>query len=145
MSILNRKAYHEYNILSEFVAGIELVGSEVKSLRDANANISDSYIFISNNEVFVKNMYISKYKESSMQNHEERRDRRLLLTKREINRLSKELKVSGITIIPLEVFTMRGRFKMKIGVGRGKKLFDKKQSLKEKDIKRSTDRELNKW
>jgi SsrA-binding protein len=143
MSINNRKAYHEYFILEEYVAGIQLVGSEVKSLRDNNANINDSYVFVSNNEVFVKGMYIAKYTESSYMNHDEVHDRKLLLTKKQIRDIQKELKVNGITIVPLSIFTVNGRYKLKIGLAKGKKLYDKKASTKEKDIRRETDRELN--
>ena len=143
MSINNKKAYYEYFILEEYVAGIQLVGSEVKSLRDNNANINDSYVFVSNNEVFVKGMYIAKYTESSYMNHEEVHDRKLLLTKKQIRDIQKELKVNGITIVPLSIFTVNGRYKLKIGLAKGKKLFDKKNTIREKDIKRETDRELN--
>lgn len=145
MSINNKKAYHEYHIIEEYVAGIKLVGSEVKSLREGNGNISDTYVLILNNEVFVRGMYISKHKESSWMNHEEVHDRKLLLTKKQISDLQKNLKVNGITIIPLSLFLLEGKFKLKIGVAKGKKNFDKKDSLKEKDIKRQTDRELNKY
>lgn len=143
MSINNRKAYHEYFILEEIVAGIQLSGSEVKSLREGNANISDSYVLINNNEVYIRGMYISKHKESSWMNHEEVCDRKLLITKKQIRDLQKQLKVGGITIVPLSVFTVRGRFKVNIGVAKGKKNYDKKATLKEKDIKKQTDRELN--
>lgn len=143
MSINNKKAYFEYEILEEFVAGMKLSGSEVKSLREGNAHITDSYVFIQDNEVFVRNMHISKYTESSWMNHEEVTDRKLLLTKKQIRDLQKELKVNGITIIPLSCYTVHGRFKLKIGLAKGKKTYYKKQSLKEKDIKKQTDRELN--
>ena len=143
MSINNKKAFYEYFILEEYIAGIQLVGSEVKSLRDNNANINDSYVYILNNEVFVKGMYIAKYLESSYMNHEEIRDRKLLLTKKQIRDIQKQLKVNGITIMPLSIFTLHGKFKLKIGIAKGKKLFDKKASSKEKDIKKQTDRELN--
>jgi SsrA-binding protein len=143
MSINNRKAHHEYFILEEIVAGLQLLGSEVKSLRDNNANINDSYVLINDNEVFIRGMFISKYKESSWINHEEVRDRKLLLTRKQISDLQKQLKVSGTTIVPLSVYTVKGRFKVRIGVAKGKKTYDKKASLKEKDIKKQTDRELN--
>ncbi len=143
MSINNRKAYHEYFILEEIVAGIQLFGSEVKSLREGNANINDSYVFINENEVYLRGMFISKYKQSSWVDHEEVRDRKLLLTKKQIKDLQKELKVNGITIVPLSVYTVNGRFKVRIGVAKGKKLYDKKATLKEKDIRKQTDRELS--
>src|ERR1700753_2331670 len=119
MSINNRKAFHEYHIIEEIIAGIQLLGSEVKSLREGNANINDSYVLIHENEVYIRGMFISKYKESSWINHEEIRDRKLLLTKKQIRDLQKELKVNGITIIPLSVYTVRGRFKVRIAVAKG--------------------------
>lgn len=141
MKIINRKAYHEYQVLKEYTAGIQLCGSEVKSLRANNANITDAYVYISNNEVFIKNAYISKYNESSYLNHDERQDRKLLLHKKEINELTRKVKDVGMTIIPLEIFLLNGRYKVKIGLCKGKKLWDKRESLKEKDLKRSLQRQ----
>ncbi len=131
--VTNRKAYHEYHILKEYVAGMELLGSEVKSLRLSNCNLTDSFCFISNDEIFLKNLFISKYNESSYMNHDERRLRKLLLHKKEIKDLFKKSQETGITIIPLEIFTINGRFKMKIALAQGKKLWDKRESLKQKD------------
>jgi SsrA-binding protein len=142
MSINNRKAFFDYQILEELEAGIKLIGSEVKSLRHGNASLVDTYVLINNDEVFVRGMYIAKYKESSYMNHEEVCDRKLLLTKKQIKDLQKSLKVNGITIVPLSLYTKNGKFKLKIGIAKGKKTFDKKASLKEKDIKRQTEREL---
>lgn len=141
--IINKKAYYEFHIIKDFIAGIQLVGSEVKSLRNNNANIGDAYCYIWNNEIFIKNLYISKYDESSYLNHNERQDRKLLLNKKEIRDIIKLTKENGITTIPLEIFTIRGRFKVKIGVAKGKKLWDKRDSIKSKDIDRQTKRELN--
>lgn len=138
--IVNKKARFEYHILKEYVTGLQLVGSEVKSLRSSNANISDAYCYIWNNEVFVKNMFISTYKESTWLNHEERRDRKLLLNKSEIREIYKLNQDNGITIVPLEVFTINGRFKLKIGVAKGKKNHDKRNSIKEREIKREISR-----
>lgn len=141
--IINKKAYYEFHIIKDFIAGIQLVGSEVKSLRNNNANIGDAYCYIWNNEIFIKNLYISKYDESSYLNHNERQDRKLLLNKKEIRDIIKLTKENGITTIPLEIFTIRGRFKVKIGVAKGKKLWDKRNSIKSKDIDRQTKRELS--
>jgi SsrA-binding protein len=141
MNITNRKAYFEYHIIDEYVAGIELIGSEVKSLRANNANITDAYVYISEGEVFLKNAFIAKYNESSYLNHEERRDRKLLLTKKEIRKLIRDVQDNGVTIIPLQIFLLKGRFKIKISLSRGKKLYDKRQSIKEKDVKRNLQRE----
>ena len=143
MSIVNKKAYYEFFILKDFTAGIQLFGSEVKSLRLGNANIGDAYCYIWDNEIFVKNLHISKYDESSYLNHEERRDRKLLLHKKEINDIIKLLKESGTTVIPLEIFTSKGKFKVKVGVAKGKKLFDKNNEIKRKDISREIKRDLN--
>lgn len=136
MKILNRKAYYEYEILEQFVAGIQLVGPEVKSLRNGNASITESYIYIHGGEVFLKNSFISKYKDSSFYNHEERRDRKLLLNKSEINKILKEVKNTGVTIIPLEIFLNKNLFKVKFCIARGKKLHDKRNSIKEREQKR---------
>ena len=141
MKIVNRKAYYEYHILKDFTAGIRLVGSEVKSLRANNANITDAFIYITNGEVFLKNSYISKYNESSYLNHEERSDRKLLLTKKEIRELIRDVQDNGVTLIPLEIFMLHGKYKVKIALVRGKKLHDKRNSIKEKDIKRDLKRE----
>ena len=142
--IINKKAYFEFQIIKDFIAGLKLVGSEVKSLREGNANIGDAYCYVWNNEVFVKNLFIAKDDESSYLNHEEKRDRKLLLNKNEIRDIVKMTKENGITTIPLEIFTMKGRFKIKIGVARGKKLWNKKEDIKKKDIMREVKRELNK-
>ena len=110
--IINRKAYYEYEIIREFISGIQLVGSEVKSLRQGNANMGDSFCYVWNGEVFIKNLFISKYNESSYLNHEERRDRKLLLNKKEIRDIIKLTQETGITTIPLEILTMNGKFKI---------------------------------
>jgi SsrA-binding protein len=138
--IVNKKAYFEFHILKQFEAGIQLFGSEVKSLRHGNANIGDGYCYVWDNEVFVKNLYISKYEESSYMNHEERRDRKLLLHKKEIREIIKLTQDNGTTVIPLELFVSKGRFKVKIGVAKGKKLWDKRQTIKERESKREIER-----
>lgn len=136
MKITNRKAHFEYFIIEEFVGGIQLLGSEVKSLRAGNASISESYIYINNGEVFLKSSFIAKYKDSSYLNHEEKRERKILLNKKEINKLIKEVKNVGITIIPVEIFLKGNLFKIKFGLARGKKLHDKRESIKDRDISR---------
>ena len=143
MSIVNRKAYYEYFILDEFIGGIMLMGSEVKSLRANGASFNDSFLYLKNGELYLKNLFIAKYKSSTYLNHEEVRERKILLTAKELKKIKNELKVSGITLIPLEIFEVRGRFKLKLSVSKGKKLWNKKDSIKEKDIKRETKRELN--
>ena len=136
MKIVNKKAYYNYQVLEDFTAGLMLVGSEVKSLRENNFNFGDSFVFFKDGELYVKNMSISKYKEATFQNHEEMRDRKILLTKKEISKISKLSETKGIAIIPLEVFTIKGRFKVKVGVCRGKKDWNKKDSIKKRDIER---------
>jgi SsrA-binding protein len=145
MKFDNKKAFFDYSILEEYVAGLKLVGSEVKALREGNASIKDTYVYLNNGEVFVKGMYIAKHKDSSWMNHEEVRDRKLLLTKKQIRDIQKDLKVNGITIVPLMMYLVNGKFKLKIAIAKGKKSFDKKSTIKEKDIKRQTERELNKY
>jgi SsrA-binding protein len=138
MKIVNKKAYYNYQVIEDFTAGLMLVGSEVKSIRENNFNFGDSFIIFKDGELYVKNMSISKYREATFQNHEEMRDRKILLTKKEISKISKLTDVRGITMIPLEMFTIRGRFKLKVGVCKGKKDYDKRNSIKERD----NDREL---
>ena len=136
MKIVNKKAYYNYQVIEDFTAGLMLVGSEVKSIRENNFNFGDSFIIFKDGELYVKNMSISKYREATFQNHEEMRDRKILLTKKEISKISKLTEVRGITMIPLEMFTVRGRFKLKVGVCKGKKDYDKRDSIKRKDIER---------
>jgi SsrA-binding protein len=142
MKIVNKKAYYNYIVLEDFTAGLMLTGSEVKSLRENNMNFGDSFIFFKDGELYVKNMSIAKYKESSYQNHEELRDRKLLLNKKEIDKISKMSDNKGVAIVPLEIMTIRGRFKLKIGVCRGKKEYDKRNSIKERDIERERRKDL---
>lgn len=141
MKIVNKKAYYNYQVLEDFTAGIMLVGSEVKALRENNMNFGDSFIFFKDGELYVKNMSIAKYKESSYQNHDELRDRKLLLNKKEIVKISKMSDIKGISIIPLEIMTIHGRFKLKIGVCRGKKEWNKKEDIKKRDIERESKRD----
>ena len=138
MKIVNKKAYFNFQVIEDFTAGLVLVGSEVKSLRSNSLNFGDSFIYFKDGELWVKNLSIAKYKESSLQNHDELRDKKLLLNKKEISKISKLTETKGITLIPLEVFTVNGRFKVKMGVCRGKKDWDKRQDIK----KRDTDRDL---
>lgn len=144
IKLVNKKAYYQYSILREYTAGIMLVGSEIKSILLNNVDFSDSYVYFKNsNELFLKNLSISKYKHSTWLNHEEKRDRKLLLNKYEINQISKLSKDNGITIIPLEIVEINNKIKIKIGVAKGKKLFDKKISIKKRDIQREIKRDMN--
>ncbi len=141
ISIKNRKAKFEYEFLEEFEAGMQLLGTEIKSIRESKASIMESYCFFSSNEVFIKNMHIAEYDNGGYANHEPRRTRKLLLTKNEIKKIEKKLKDKGITLIPFLLFINdKGLAKLKIALARGKKLFDKRESIKEKDLKRQFDR-----
>jgi SsrA-binding protein len=138
--ILNRKASFEYHFLKEYVAGIQLMSSEVKSLMAGNCNITESYCYVWDGEIFIKNVYIAKYNEASYQNHEERRDRKLLLHKKEIRDIVKLTRENGITIVPIQLYKVNGRFKFKIAVAKGKKNWDKRETIKGKDMKREVER-----
>jgi SsrA-binding protein len=140
MEILNRRAYYDYSIIEHYEAGIMLTGSEIKSIRGGEANLNEAYVFINNGEVFVKNMYISKFEQSSYLNHEEKRDRKLLLSKTQILKIEKYLQTKGTVIIPIKVFFSKRWAKLKIGVGRGKKTYDKRESIKERESKRELSR-----
>lgn len=136
MEILNRKAHYDYFIKETYEVGIELQGTEIKSLRKGNANINDSYARIKNGEVYLTNMYIAKYEEGNIFNHDERRERKLLLHKREILKIDSEITTKRYTLIPLKIYFTRGKAKVELGVCQGKKLYDKRESIKERDIKR---------
>lgn len=141
MKIENRKAHHEYSILQTFVCGIVLQGSEVKSLRAGKGNISDAYCYVSKGEIWMKNSHISKFESDRFTNHEEKRERKLLLNKREIRKIEQELQVQGITLIPLKIFsTEHNLLKLEIGICKGKKLYDKRNDIKDRDNKRELDR-----
>ena len=142
MKVVNRKAYYDFFVLEDFTAGIVLTGSEVKSLRRIDFNFNDGYIIFKDGEVFIKNMRISRYKEATFNNHNEMRDKKLLLTKKEIYKLSKAYDEKGIAIVPLEVLTLNNRFKIKIGICRGKKNFDRRESIKKRDIEREEQRKF---
>jgi len=140
MEIVNRKARHEYNILENYTAGIVLQGSEVKSIKAGKANIGDAYCVITNGEIWLKNSHVSKYDSDKFTNHEEKRDRKLLLNKKEIRRLASDVQNPGYTIIPLKMFIMKGKIKVEIGLCKGKKDYDKRESIKDRDSKRELDR-----
>jgi len=135
--IQNRRARFDYSILQTYIAGIQLTGTEVKSIRDKKASISEAYCHVNNGEIFIKNMHISEYRQIKHTNHEPLRDRKLLLNKKEINQLDKSMKEKGLTIIPLNVkLTETGFIKIEIGLVKGKKPYDKRNSIREKDIER---------
>ncbi|MCP4152264.1 MAG: SsrA-binding protein SmpB [bacterium] len=140
---LNRKAYHNYEIIDKFEAGMVLVGSEVKSIREGKVNLKDGYVLIRLGEAFLINAHISQYSNASYNNHEPERERKLLLNKRELMKLDKKVKTRGVAIIPLRMyFNPKGRIKIEIALAKGKRDYDKKQAIRDKDIKRDTDREM---
>ena len=145
MEILNRKAHFNYFILEEIESVIELFGSEVKSIRDGNCNIKDSYGVIRNNEVYLINMFIKNYKEASIFNKEETRKRKLLLHKKEIIKLKEKIEKEGYTLIPLKVYFNKNKVKVLLGLCKGKKTYDKREVLKEKEIKRKIEREIKSY
>lgn len=145
VNIKNRRATFDYEITDKYTAGIVLTGTEIKSIRAGKASLADTYCLIENGEVWVKNMHIAEYFYGSYNNHVARRDRKLLLTKKEIAKLRKAADDPGFTIIPLKVFiSERGYAKMVIGVARGKKQYDKRNSIKEREEKRNLDRYFKK-
>lgn len=145
VNIKNKKARFDYEISDTYVAGIVLTGTEIKSIRDGKASLTDTYCIVERGEVWVKGMNISEYFYGSYNNHVARRDRKLLLNKKEIAKISKQSEDAGFTIVPMRVFINdRGLAKMKIGIGRGKKQFDKRQSIREREDKRNMDRMFKK-
>jgi SsrA-binding protein len=134
----NRKAYFEFTVLEDFTAGIVLLGSEVKSIRDGNVNIAnDCFVYIQNGELWAKNMKVARYSQShAFQPHDENRDKKLLLSRKEINKIEKLLQDKGTTMVPLEVFTLHNRIKIKLGIVKGKKLYDKREAIKKRDVER---------
>jgi SsrA-binding protein len=136
MEIVNRKANHDYFIKDTYEAGIELKGTEIKSIRKGNVNINDSYARVKNNEIFVTNMYIAKYEEGNIFNHDERRERKLLLHKNEILKIAHNIETNRYTLVPLKLYFKGNKAKIELGICQGKKLYDKRESLKEKDLKR---------
>jgi len=136
MEIVNREARFNYIVLDEIEAGIVLKGTEIKSIRDGKAQIKDSYANIRNNECYLLNMHINEYKEGNLFNHDPKRTRKLLLHKSEIKKLSDKIKIEGLTLVPLKVYFKKNKIKVLIGVCKGKKLFDKRESIKERDLER---------
>ena len=142
MEILNRKARHDYFIEEVYEAGIELTGTEIKSIRAGSCNIKDSYAVVKKGEVFLLNMFVAPYKEGNIFNHKETRTRKLLLHKKEIKKISEKQEQQGLTLIPLKLYFKKNKLKVELGICRGKKNYDKRESIKERDIKRSVEKEL---
>ena len=138
----NRKARHDFEILEKYEAGIELLGTEVKSLRAGRANLKDSYAQVEGGELFLDNMHISPYEQANRFNGEPRRRRKLLMHKREIMKLLGLTKEKGLTLVPLRMYFLRGKVKVELGLARGKKLYDKRQSDAERSAKREMEKAL---
>lgn len=136
MEIQNRKAKFDYEIVETIEAGIVLTGTEIKSLRVGKANLKDSYAIVRNGEIFLLNMHISEYEHGNIFNHTETRSRKLLLHKREILKLNDKVRLDGFTLVPLKVYIKGNYAKVLLGIGKGKKLYDKRETMKERDMKR---------
>ena len=136
MEIINREARFNYLVLDEIEAGIVLTGTEIKSIRDGKAQIKDSYANIRNNECYLWNMHINEYKEGNLFNHDPKRTRKLLLHKSEIKKLYEKIKLEGLTLVPLKLYFKKNKVKILIGICKGKKNFDKRETIKERDLQR---------
>lgn len=135
--IRNRQAYFEYFIEDKYDAGMVLVGTEVKSLREGKASFNDSYCFINNGELFVRSLHIAEYSHGTVNNHDPVRERKLLLSKRELKKIDSRVREKGVTVVPLRIyFSDKGLVKMEIGLGKGKKLYDKRNTIRERDNER---------
>ena len=142
IKIKNRKASYEYKLINKYIAGIKLVGTEIKSIRNNQANISDSYCIFIKNELYVKNLHISEYQNAGNNNHETKRNRKLLLNRKELNKIKSITNEKGMSIIPTLLFiNEKGKAKLEVSLAKGKKNYDKRNSLKEKDQKRQIDLE----
>ena len=141
MDIKNKKAYFEYEILEKFVAGMQLMGSEVKSIREGKANIQESFCYFKKNELWILGLHVSEYEQAAHYGHKALRERKLLLTKRELKKLQDKTKEKGLTIVALKLFLSgRGWVKLEIGLAKGKKIYDKRNTIKDRDAKRDLDR-----
>ncbi len=138
----NKKAYHDYFVLEEYEAGIELFGTEVKSIREGRVNLKDAWCSIDNGEIFVNGMHISPYEQGNIFNRDPLRKKRLLMHKKEIHKLYGTIKQQGLTLIPLSVYFKKGKAKIKVGLCKGKKIYDKRDVAAKKEANRSIDREI---
>ena len=145
MEIINRKAQHDYFVEETYEAGIVLTGTEIKSIRDGKCNIKDCYGIVRNHEVYLLNMFVSPYKEGNIFNHEEKRNRKLLLHKKEIKKIEEAITMKGLTLIPLKLYFKNNILKVSLGVCRGKKDYDKRESIKERDMKREALRNVKNY
>jgi SsrA-binding protein len=143
ITIKNKRAYFEYHILETYTAGIRLLGTEIKSIREGKADINDAFCAFINGNLHVRNMQIAEYSHGSFYNHEAKRDRILLLTRKELAKLKTKIEEKGLTIIPLKIFiSTRGHAKLEIGLAQGKKIYDKRETLKDRDAKMEMNRAM---
>ena len=145
MEIINKRAKFDYFVEEEYEAGIVLTGTEIKSVRNGHCNIKDCYGIVKNNEIFLLNMFIGQYKEGNIFNHDETRNRKLLLHKNEIKKIANAIELNGLTLIPLKLFFKDNKLKVLLGVCKGKKTFDKRENMKERDIKREVQSNLKRY
>lgn len=146
VNIVNKRAKFEYHLMDEFVAGMQLSGTEIKSIRNGKASIVEAYCVFSDGEVFIRNMQIQAYENSSFAHHKPRSDRKLLLNRKEIDKIEKFMKVKGNTMVPMKIFiSEKGWAKLKFATAVGKKLYDKRNDLKDKDDKRDMDRAMKRF
>ena len=138
----NKKAYFNYEVSDKYIAGLRLSGTEIKSIRDGGCSINESFCFINGGEIWIKNMYIKKYEFGSHSNHEEVYDRKLLLTKQQIGKINKKVSEKGFTLVPLKVLLVNGWAKIEVGIGKGKKTYDKREDIKKKDTQRDLERSI---
>jgi SsrA-binding protein len=143
INIQNRRATFDYSFSDKFIAGMVLKGTEIKSIRDGKVSLADSYCFVKNNELFIRNLHITEYEKASFYNHAPMRERKLLLNRIELNKIERKLKDAGTSIIALRMFiSENGYAKLEIGIGKGKKSFDKREDIKKRDIERETARKF---
>jgi len=140
IEIKNKKASFDYFIEDTYECGIVLTGTEIKSIRKGSANLKDSYARVKNNEIYLTNMFIATYEEGNRFNHDERRERKLLLHKKEILKIKQKIDQEGYSLVPVKLYLKDGKAKILLGVAKGKKTYDKRQALKEKDIKREMEK-----
>lgn len=145
IEIKNKKAYFDYFIEDTYEAGIVLKGTEIKSIRKGSCNLKDTYARVKNNEIYVINMFIAPYEQGNRFNHDERRERKLLLHKKEIIKIKQKIEKEGYSLVPIKLYFKNGMAKVLIGIAKGKKAYDKRQSLKEKDIKRDLEKTVSKY
>ena len=145
MEINNRKAKYDYEILSTIECGIVLTGTEIKSIRNGNANLKDSYAVIKGNEVFILGMHISEYKEGNILTHDEKRTRKWLLHKKEILKLFNKVELDGNTLVPIKLYFKGNKAKILLGLAKGKKTYDKRETIKQRDINREVQKQLKNY